>query len=75
MLHNNALDGDLPSFEAYSKLKTLTLFEQDLYGRLSLPSEAPNLDLVMVTKYLVSHLVQMQTRHKVYMVQVGLDIQ
>jgi len=48
VLHRNFFSGVLPSFKSNRRLETLTLFQQELYGRLVLPSEAPNLSVVMV---------------------------
>jgi len=48
VLHRNRLSGSLPSFVAHAKLRSLTLFGQELKGRLILPSSAPKLSIVLV---------------------------
>ena len=48
VLHRNMLTGSLPSFRNFPSLRTLTLFQQQLYGRLVLPYHAPSLSVVMV---------------------------
>ena len=48
VLHRNGLTAAMPSFRQYRSLRTLTLFQQQLFGRLVLPPVAPNLSVVMV---------------------------
>ena len=47
-LHSNKLTGPAPSFINFTKLNTLTLFGNELRGRLQLPSVALQLTNLLV---------------------------